>query len=133
MVKLAGLLILAVTYASAQSVEGTVADASTGAGIPGVKVELLKGGMVHTMHPGYFGLFNPSVHTAAVVADALVAAYNPQLATWRTSPAANEIERHTLAWLTAKFGLPAETVARFTSGGQEVKFCRWLLPINAVR
>jgi glutamate/tyrosine decarboxylase-like PLP-dependent enzyme len=45
--------------------------------------------------------------------------YNSQLANWRTSPAANEIERHTLGWLTAKFGLPAETIATFTSGGTE--------------
>ena len=54
---------------------------------------------VQVTHPRYFGLFNPSVTLASVVADTLVASYNPQLATWRTSPAANEIERHTLAWL----------------------------------
>ena len=70
-------------------------------------------------HPRYFGLFNPSVTLASVVADTLVAIYNPQLATWRTSPAANEIERHTLAWLTGKFGLPPTTSASFTSGGAE--------------
>jgi glutamate/tyrosine decarboxylase-like PLP-dependent enzyme len=74
---------------------------------------------VQVTHPRYFGLFNPSVHAAAVVADALVAAYNPQLATWRTSPAANEIERHTLAWLAGKFGLPDDAVANFTTGGAE--------------
>jgi glutamate/tyrosine decarboxylase-like PLP-dependent enzyme len=45
--------------------------------------------------------------------------YNPQLASWRTSPAANEIERHTLAWLAAKFGFPASAIATFTSGGAE--------------
>jgi glutamate/tyrosine decarboxylase-like PLP-dependent enzyme len=64
-------------------------------------------------------LFNPSVTLASVIADTLVAMYNPQLATWRTSPAANEIERHTLAWLTGKFGLPATTIASFTTGGAE--------------
>src|SRR5215471_9085088 len=74
---------------------------------------------VQITHPRYFGLFNPSVTLASIVADTLVAMYNPQLATWRTSPAANEIERHTLAWLTAKFGLPATTMANFTSGGAE--------------
>jgi glutamate/tyrosine decarboxylase-like PLP-dependent enzyme len=74
---------------------------------------------VQVTHPRYFGLFNPSVTPASVVADTLVAMYNPQLATWRTSPAANEIERHTLAWLTGKFGLPATTTASFTSGGAE--------------
>src|SRR5213076_2519842 len=38
---------------------------------------------------------------------------------WRTSPAANEIERHTLAWLTGKFGFPATAIASFTNGGAE--------------
>src|SRR6267142_6933 len=74
---------------------------------------------VQVTHPRYFGLFNPSVTVASIVADTLVAMYNPQLATWRTSPAANEIERHTLAWLMGKFGFPATGLASFTSGGAE--------------
>src|SRR5712691_10155208 len=74
---------------------------------------------VQVTHPRYFGLFNPSVTLASVIADTLVAMYNPQLATWRTSPAANEIERHTLVWLAGKFGLPATTSASFTTGGAE--------------
>jgi glutamate/tyrosine decarboxylase-like PLP-dependent enzyme len=81
--------------------------------------QMLRTWQVHVTHPRYFGLFNPSVTQASVVADTIVAMYNPQLAAWRTSPAANEIERHTLAWLTAKFGLPVETRATFTSGGAE--------------
>src|SRR5258708_1462557 len=86
----------------------------------GADVEaMLRTWQVHVTHPRYFGLFNPSVTVASIIADALVAMYNPQLATWRTSPAANEIERHTLAWLAGKFGLPATTVATFTSGGAE--------------
>src|SRR5213596_2534148 len=80
---------------------------------------MLREWQVHVTHPRYFGLFNPSVTTASVVADTLVAMYNPQLATWRTSPAANEIERHTLAWLAEKFGLPAHALGSFTSGGAE--------------
>lgn len=74
---------------------------------------------VHVAHPRYFGLFNPAVTFASVVADAFVAMYNPQLASWRTSPAANEIERHTLRWLAGKFGLPDTTAASFTTGGAE--------------
>lgn len=70
-------------------------------------------------HPRYFGLFNPSVTLASVIAETIVALYNPQLAAWRTSPAANEIERHTLGWLAAQFGLPAETQSTFTTGGAE--------------
>src|SRR5205823_10615198 len=60
-----------------------------------------------------------SVTAASVVADTLTAAYNPQLASWRTSPAPNEIERHTIAWLARKFGLPPTTAASFTTGGAE--------------
>src|SRR5258705_11531668 len=80
---------------------------------------MLRRWQVQVTHPRYFGLFKPSVTLASVIADTLVAMYNPQLATWRTSPAANEIERHTLAWLTGKFGLPATTMASFTTGGAE--------------
>ena len=80
---------------------------------------MLRTWQVHVTHPRYFGLFNPSVTVASVIADTIVAMYNPQLATWRTSPAANEIERHTLAWLMGKFGLPAEAIGSFASGGAE--------------
>ena len=81
--------------------------------------KMLRDWQVQITHPRYFGLFNPSVSLSSVVADSLVAAYNPQLAAWRTSPAAIEIERYTLAWLAGKFGLPPETAASFTSGGAE--------------
>jgi glutamate/tyrosine decarboxylase-like PLP-dependent enzyme len=80
---------------------------------------MLQEWQVQVTHPHYLGLFNPSVTLASVIADTLVAMYNPQLANWRTSPAANEMERHTLAWLSAKFGLPQNSIATFTSGGME--------------
>jgi glutamate/tyrosine decarboxylase-like PLP-dependent enzyme len=81
--------------------------------------QMLSTWQVQVTHPRYFGLFNPSVTPASIIADTLVATYNPQLATWRTSPAANEIERHTLAWLSGKFGFPSDAIANFTSGGAE--------------
>src|SRR6204780_1593257 len=81
--------------------------------------KMLRTWQVQVTHPRYFGLFNPSVTLASVVADTLVAMYNAQLANWRTSPAANEIERHTLGWLAEKFGLPRNSIATFTSGGTE--------------
>jgi aromatic-L-amino-acid decarboxylase len=86
----------------------------------GADVErMLRTWQVQVTHPRYFGLFNPSVTLASIIADTLVAMYNPQLASWRTSPAANEIERHTLAWLMGKFGLPSSAIANFTNGGAE--------------
>jgi len=80
---------------------------------------MLKTWQVQVTHPRYFGLFNPSVTLASVLGDLLAAMYNSQLANWRTSPAANEIEKHTLGWLSEKFGLPPESIATFTSGGTE--------------
>jgi aromatic-L-amino-acid decarboxylase len=81
--------------------------------------QMLREWQVQVTHPRYFGLYNPSVTLASVVADTLVAMYNSQLANWRTSPAANEMERHTLTWLANKFGLPTDSIATFTSGGSE--------------
>lgn len=80
---------------------------------------MLRSWQVQVTHPRYLGLFNPAVTLPSVIAETLVALYNPQLANWRTSPAGNEIERHTLGWLAAKFGLPGDSTATFTSGGSE--------------
>src|SRR5437773_1176114 len=80
---------------------------------------MLRTWQVQVTHPRYFGLFNPSVTLASIIAETIVAMYNPQLAAWRTSPAANEVERHTLVWLTGKFGFPSGAIANFTNGGAE--------------
>ena len=92
--------------------------------------QMLRKWQVHVTHPRYLGLFNPSVTPASVVADTLVALYNPQLATWRTSPAANEIERHTLRWLAGKFGMPASSAANFTVGGAEANLSAVIVALS---
>lgn len=82
--------------------------------------DLLRRYATHVTHPRYFGLFNPSVSAAGIVADTLVALYNPQLAAWSHSPAANEIERLTLRHFTRTIGFdPDSSSANFTSGGLE--------------
>lgn len=85
--------------------------------------DLLERWTVHTTHPGYFGLFNANVHDASVVADAMAAGYNPQVGLWSHSPAANEIEKLTLAYFSRAFGFDPETcAAHFTTGGSEANF-----------
>ncbi len=82
--------------------------------------QLLRQGSLHVNHPRYFGLFNPTVRRAGVMADALAALYNPQLAAWPHAPIANEIERHVLNVFMRAFGFdPTSGFANFTSGGQE--------------
>jgi len=97
----------------------------------GADVErMLRTWQVQVTHPRYFGLFNPSVTVASIVGDTLAAMYNPQLATWRTSPAPNEIERHTLSWLAGKFGFPEGSAANFTSGGAEANLSAVVVALN---
>lgn len=74
---------------------------------------------VHVTHPRYLGLFNPSVREVTVAADALVAAYNPQLAAYSHAPGAIEMERHALRALAPFVGMPADAAMSFTSGGSE--------------
>jgi Pyridoxal-dependent decarboxylase conserved domain len=70
--------------------------------------------------PRYFGLFEPAPATMGIVAEALIAAYNPQLAAWLASPFAIEAERRVLRAFGSRFGLPDEgTDGTFTSGGAE--------------
>ncbi len=97
------------TFKNSMNLQDVVADVET----------MLQKWQVQVTHPRYFGLFNPSVTLASVIGETLAALYNPQLANWRTSPAANEMERHILSWLSAKFGLPDNSIATFTSGGME--------------
>lgn len=85
----------------------------------GRAARLLAGHGVQVTHPRYFGLYNPSVREVAVAADALVAAYNPQLAAWAHAPAAIELERRALGALGRVLGLPGDAAASFTTGGAE--------------
>jgi len=83
-------------------------------------VEGLTEHQVHTPHPRYFGLFNPAPTTMGIVADALVAAFNPQLAAWSHNPFAAEVEAHLVRAFGACFGYdPAGTEGAFASGGAE--------------
>src|SRR4029079_3392741 len=82
--------------------------------------DLLSAYSVQITHPRYFALFIPSVSRASIVADTLVALYNPQLAAWSHSPIANEIEPFTLRYLARASGFDPETMfATFTTGGLE--------------
>jgi len=92
-------------------------------------IHLLKGGTVHTMHPAYFGLFNPSVLFPAMLADQISAAFNPQLAVWSHAPAAIEIERHTIAAMAGRFGW-SDGTGHFTTGGTESNATSLLMALS---
>ena len=81
---------------------------------------LLSQGLVQITHPRYFGLFNPSVRPVSVLADALAALYNPQVATRSHAPAAFELEHRVLTVLMGLIGWSEDQgLATFTTGGAE--------------
>lgn len=91
---------------------------------PGAAVDevarALELGIVHPDHPRYFGLFNPAPAALAVVADALVSGFNPQLATRGHAPWPVAVEEGLLDAFGARFGwAPGSTRGAFTSGGGE--------------
>lgn len=81
-------------------------------------VNALRESQVHTPHPRYFGLFNPAPTTMGIAADALVAAFNPQMAAWSHNPFAAETEAHLVRAFGTRFGY-AQTDGTFCSGGAE--------------
>jgi aromatic-L-amino-acid decarboxylase len=95
----------------------------------GAAGELLGEGIVHTSHPRYFGLFNPAPTFAGILADALVAGFNPQLAVTSHAPAAVAIERHVLSFLGERLGLPG-AAGTFTSGGAEANLTGVLVALE---
>ena len=97
-------------FASAHDLQDLVADVA----------DLLEAGTLHSTHPRYFGLFNPGVRSAGVIADALAALYNPQLAAHWHAPAACEIESQVLRYFLCRIGFDStEASATFTTGGAE--------------
>jgi glutamate/tyrosine decarboxylase-like PLP-dependent enzyme len=85
-----------------------------------VAAAALRRWQVHTPNPRYFGLFNPAPATMGIAADALVAAFNPQMAAWSHSPFAAEAELHLIRALGAKFGWdPSGVDGTFCAGGME--------------
>lgn len=83
-------------------------------------VEGLTKYQTHTPHPRYYGLFNPAPTTMGIAADALVAAFNPQVGAWGHSPFAVEVEQHLVRAFGSRFGYdPMQTEGTFTTGGSE--------------
>jgi aromatic-L-amino-acid decarboxylase len=93
-------------------------------------IEKMEHGLVHVTHPRYFGSFNPSPTFPAQCADRIAGAFNPQLATWTTSPVAVEIETHVIRSVARRAGLPPEAAGHFTSGGSEANYTALLCALN---
>jgi aromatic-L-amino-acid decarboxylase len=76
----------------------------------------------HIPSANYFGLMNPTPTYMGVLAEALVAGLNPQLATLARSQLASKIELETMRWIGERVGWPGTFNGTFTSGGNEANF-----------
>ena len=92
----------------------------------------------HVPAANYFGLMNPTPTYMAVLAEALVSALNPQLATLARSQLASKIENETVRWIGERIwgngnaGPNAKAFdGTFTSGGNEANFSALALALAA--
>ena len=68
--------------------------------------EVLLPGLTHWQSPRYFAYFPSSASEPGILAELLAAALNQVGILWRASPALQELEEVTLAWLADLLGLP---------------------------
>jgi aromatic-L-amino-acid decarboxylase len=85
----------------------------------------------HVPSTNYFGLMNPTPTYMGVLAEALVAGLNPQLATLARSQLASKIELETVRWIGERVGWPGKFNGTFTSGGNEANFSGLALALAA--
>jgi len=68
---------------------------------------LVMPGIVHWSHPAFLGYFGSTSNGPALLGEMIAAALNVSAMTWRTSPAATELEGVVLAWIRELIGLPS--------------------------
>jgi glutamate/tyrosine decarboxylase-like PLP-dependent enzyme len=85
----------------------------------------------HVPSANYFGLMNPTPTYVGFLAEAWVAALNPQLATLARSQFASKIELETVRWMAERIGWADSFGGTFTSGGNEANFSGLALALAA--
>src|SRR5512142_405884 len=85
----------------------------------------------HVPSANYFGLTNPTPTYMAVLAEMLVSALNPQLASLARSQLASKIEAETIHWVGERVGWKQPCNGTFTSGGNEANFSALALALTA--
>src|ERR1035438_10108697 len=73
-------------------------------------------------HPGYMGLITPSPNPMGIIADFICSAINQNLGAYSIGPAAVEMERRVVRWLTDLCGYDENAGGNLTSGGMMANF-----------
>ena len=69
--------------------------------------QLVMPGIVHWGHPRFLGYFGSTSNGPALLGEIAAAALNVSAMTWKTSPAATELETVVLGWMRDLIGLPS--------------------------
>lgn len=71
----------------------------------------------HNGHPRFFGYVASPSNPVAVFADLVASALNVNVTSWRSGPAATEVERAVVGWLGSLVGFSESASGLLTSGG----------------
>ena len=74
-------------------------------------------GIRHNGHPRFYGYVASPATPPGAFADLLASSLNPSVTSWRSAPAATQIERTVVRWLGSLIGYDANAVGLLTSGG----------------
>jgi glutamate/tyrosine decarboxylase-like PLP-dependent enzyme len=77
----------------------------------------------HNGHPRFFGYVAGPGTAATAIADLLASSLNPTVTSWRSAPAATEVERLTINWIKQIIGYDPSADGLFVSGGSMANFC----------
>jgi aromatic-L-amino-acid/L-tryptophan decarboxylase len=74
-------------------------------------------GIRHNLHPRFFGYVSSSGNPVGVLADLLTSTVNQNVTSWRSAPAAVEVELLVTDWIKEIVGYPQPSFGMLTSGG----------------
>lgn len=92
--------------------------------------ELIDNGF-HIPSAHYLGMMNPTPTFMSFLAESLVAALNPQLASVARSQVASRIEAETVRWVGELVRWPVQFSGTFTTGGNEANFSALAMALSA--
>jgi glutamate/tyrosine decarboxylase-like PLP-dependent enzyme len=89
-------------------------------------LEIIRGVIVeysrHNAHPRFFGYVSSPGAPVASIGSMIASALNINLTSWRSAPAAAEMERLTINWLKEMLGYPSSGTGLLVSGGSMANF-----------
>ena len=93
-------------------------------------VDCMRNQQVHAAHPGYFGLFVPAPSAIGIVAEALAAGFNPQLASWSHAPFGVAAEEWVVRVVSRRLGFSVPMEGTITTGGSEANLTALLVALH---